>query len=192
MGQIKSALELALERTADISANPEKVKEKQSFEEGQRIAGRLLNKEDINLDEAFEKTPKLEKFKEGFLQVLLSRLQLPKDQQQLEDMTLVFEILARNAEDKLEIEEMQQQVLGFLARYIDDKKNLRKRLEESFEPKLRQKEQMMMQQSGGQVKLTFDQDHEFIKLFKENIDHLDAQYQQVLMRVKKDMTENFG
>ena len=85
MSEIKSALEIALERTQDVEANKEALEANTFMTEGKKAVSKYLSEEDVDLKQllaGFEK--KHHRYvKEGALQALLSNLKLPMDEMAL-------------------------------------------------------------------------------------------------------------
>ena len=82
MGEIKSALEIALERTKSVEVNKEFVEANKFQKEGKSLVSKFLDDTTVNLGEGLKKYDKkqVQWVKEGIFQVLLANLVLPQEQ----------------------------------------------------------------------------------------------------------------
>ena len=82
MAEIKSALEIALERTQDVEANKEALEANTFMTEGKKAVSKFLSEENVDLKKLLEGLDKkhLRHIKEGALQALLANLKLPLDE----------------------------------------------------------------------------------------------------------------
>ena len=84
MAIIKSAWELALEKTEGLQIDSEKIKSELTIKEGRQIAAALLNDIDVTKEETAERHnafsgEKKRLIKEGMALTLLSNLTLPRN-----------------------------------------------------------------------------------------------------------------
>ena len=61
------------------------------------------------------------------------------------------------------------------------------KLKEQFQPMLEQKQEKMRQQYGQSVQLSLETDKEFLKIAKQNLDRLIAQYEDTLKGAKEEL-----
>ena len=191
MSEIKSALELALERTADVKSDKSRLEAHESRQTGMRLAGRFL--EDPSIDVARE-IKNLEKEKRaaaraGFYQVLSSHLALPNQESDIERLKLVQKGLKGVIKDNRMVDGLMEQVIQYLQQYLDTKNQLTERLREQFEPRLRQKEEQIAQQTGRQVRLDPANDPEFSQALSQNLQRLQSQYGQVIDQAKEQLDQ---
>jgi hypothetical protein len=197
MGHIKTALELALERTADVKADREGAKQSDAKKSGRALAAAFLDSGD---EEAFKKgydaLPKAdrESAKEGAADIVLSFLQLPRDKTVLaptDRIALALAILSGGKGDK-QMRALLDQVKAFLSRYFQDLEQLEKAVTQQFAPKLRQKEQELARRSGQEVRIDPRRDPEFQAFFAKNLTQLKGQYQDALDKAKEDLKGFLG
>lgn len=196
--EIKSALELALERTADIKSDKGKLEEHDLLQTGKRIASKFLHpiedEEKIDLQAELKKYSgkQLEVIKKGIFDVIMSNLTLPSDEIDEKLMKRLEEALNILTGNKRQLSSVFQQLTQFFNQYLKNKQEIRSSLEQQFEPRLRQKEQAMAQKFGQEVHLDALQDPEFAEYLKKNFAELDNQYQEALEQMKGQLKQMFG
>lgn len=194
MSEIKSALELALERTADVKSDKSRLEAHESRQKGMRLAGRFLDDPTIDVKREIdrEERPRRRPVAAGFFQVMMSHLALPAQESDLERLHKVQKGLEQVIRDRRMVEGLMDQVIQYLQQYLDTKNQLTERLREQFQPRLRQKEQQIAQQTGRQVRLDPAQDPEFAQALNQNVQRLQSQYGQVIDQAKEQFEGLFG
>lgn len=201
MAKIKSALEIALERSESIEADPEKYRLDGLIKQGKRIVGTYL----------FDPEPSLERFAREYRELtqplspthqravanevvdtLLANIAMPSDDlfvQQLGRVKAALESLipAEKSESMEALRDMFIQIDGFFQQYLETRTQLAERVRQQYEPQLRRREEQLSRQYGQQVQLRPEQDPEFLKLLDKNLQHLDSQYQEALRQVKEEL-----
>ena len=191
MSEIKSALELALERTADVKSDKSSLEAHEARQSGQRLAGRFLDDSSINVAAEIRglDRDKRDATREGFLHVMLSHLALPGQESDLQRLRLVQKGIAGVVRDANLVDSLMDQVIQYLEQYLDTKNQLTERLREQFEPRIRQREQQIAQQTGRHVRLDPANDPEFAKALNQNMQRLQAQYAQVIDQAKAQIEQ---
>jgi len=200
MALIKSALEIALERTKDMKADPAALKAFELKQEGQKLAGEFLSDPgSVDLEARIKALPKEDRgiLKSAIFGVLAARIQLPLTKtgippETLDALAKGFTALAASPFPDKRIGGLMKQVGDFLARYLEDATNLDTALRKQFEPKLRRKEQELAARTGQSVRLDPLSDPEFLKVYQQNVGHLKAQYQSALDQAKEDLAVMLG
>ena len=192
---IKSALEIALERTKEIEVDKEGLAARQIEEEGKRSVGKYLAG-DIDAKElASQLTHKDDKNarrkNEGAFSVLAANLTLPQDEGYGPKLELLREGFAVITGEKRQVAHLFQQVEQFFGQYLQNQDKLIDAMEEQFGPRLREREQEMSRQYGSQVKLTPQQDPEFAKALKQQLGRLEAQYSEALQQAREQLKALF-
>jgi hypothetical protein len=191
MSEIKSALELALERTADVKGDRSRLEAYEARQTGMRLAGKYL--EDQSIDAARElkhlDKSKQKAAKEGFYQVLISHLALPGQESDLQRLQVVRKGLPIVIRDRRLVEGLMDQVIQYLQQYLDTKNQLTERLRQQFEPRLRMKEQQIAQETGRRVRLDPANDPEFSQALNQNLQRLQTQYAQVIDQAKEQLDQ---
>ncbi len=197
MGQIKTALELAMERTQDVTNDKESLKAHEIEQEGKRMASRFLNdpdNPDTDLGAQISKFSGKEKawILEGIFQVIKGNLQLPQEGDSADKLKTLGRALNAVIPNKKQTAFLIQQLEKFFAQYQEDQKRLQEGLEAQYGPRLKKKEQEISKQIGTKVKLNPTADPEFMALLRQNKAQLDAQYGQVLAKAKQDLETMFA
>lgn len=197
MALLKSAWEIALEKTANIEADPEKIREEMAFTDGRRLAGSYLT--DLENDGKTIKSEyetasdeKKEILKKAFGTTILLNIALPQSEeyeQRIERMIFIAAIVdGEQGETTLLLGHVGQ----FMGKYLNARDSLLERAREQYEPHWQQKRERMMQQYGKADGLSLDQDPEFINLVQKSFAQLSDQYQQVLDEAKEQIKESWN
>lgn len=193
MGEIKSALEMALERTKDIESDPEALRRHDAKDEGKRLFAKVQNDPDFNLHRALKDVDKAKRrwVREGLFSIVQSNLTLPQTEDDLNRLVTIQAVLSELVRDKGMLKELINQVRQFFQQYLDDKNQLTETLRRQFEPRMKQKEQQLSQQYGRQVKLDPANDPEFSRALQDNIGRLEEQYRGALAQVDEHLQSMF-
>ncbi|MCX7025092.1 MAG: hypothetical protein NT080_10785 [Spirochaetes bacterium] len=200
MAQIKSALELALERTKDLKPNLASIETNELRQEGKRLAGEFLrNPETVDLAKAIRTCAKdrVGRIREGAFEVLATRIQLPLSRNT--DTEGTFQILARGFSalntallGEKRIEAMFQQIAEFMKRYAEDIATMDASIRKQYEPKLKRKEQEYAARTGQAVRIDPMSDPEFVAFYQQNAGQVKTQYQAALDRAKEELAATLG
>ena len=192
MGEIKSALELALERTMNVQSDKKLIEKNNAIDEGRRAAFDYMEKKDIK-DTSLEKLTKdssKEKqvwLKEGIFKVLISNLKLPEDESSFIKINKIRDGFAAIAENKKEILFLFSQVEQVFNQYLQNKKSVIENLNNNFAEKLKEKEELLSKQLGAKVTLKPENDPEYKEYLHKITNQLDQQYQEVLLKIKSEI-----
>ncbi|MFP4375531.1 MAG: DUF6657 family protein [Spirochaetales bacterium] len=189
MGEIKSALELALERTAGVAGDKSKLEAHEAKQRGMRIAGKFLEDQGVDLKAELhkEEKPQRRAVRDGIFQVLLSQLALPGQAADLDRLQPVQKGLVSIIRERGVVEDLMGQVSQLLQQYLDNKNQLTEALRQQFEPRMRQKEEQIAQQTGRRMKLDPSTDPEFAKALNQNMQRLQSQYGAVIQQAKEQL-----
>jgi hypothetical protein len=186
MGRIKSALEIALERTETVKSDKSSIDQYESKQRGKRLANAVLeNPEEFNLAEELKKTPKeqLQALKQGIFDILISQVTLPmvkEDEKRIAAAGKGLQVIINDAR----FGAMYKQFLQAIGQYLDEAAKYGEAIQRQYAPKLRQKEEEMSRRYGRQVKIDPFQDPEFIAFFNQNINALKDNYQALVDQVR--------
>lgn len=170
MSRIKSAWELALEKTEGMTFDEEKLKTDSLIKEGMALAGSYLANIDMSLDQLKQKLSQVKPedmatFRKGMANVVISNIVLPQDalySMRFERLCQVAGVLDSASGDSL------MQLKEFLDGYLQQK--------EEFAQSIQQKLQ------ADQVDPS-----QFSHIIQQNLKRLDAQYQETLDRTKQTL-----
>ncbi len=188
MGRIKSAWEIALERTDDIEIDYDRIRRNESLDKIRRAAGSYLVEETADNEDLREKLAEypIDDLREALSSLVINKLSLPSeevDDDRYQRLSFIISLIA-NREDTLEL---FGQIAGFLMQYPMHKKQLIEQMKAQFEPLLREKEAKMKEQYGESIHLSLEQDKEFLEMLKKNLERLDEQYNSTLSEAKEQL-----
>ncbi len=189
MSEIKSALEIALEKTKDVEANKESLEASRYITEGKKSVSRFLSEDDADLKKLLgEFAGKQTKHvREGALQALLANVKLPSDQMSLLQSKKAGKGFYALVNDAKRLAKLLSQMEQFLEDFLQERRRVVEAVDKRFAPILKQKEQAMSQQLGASVKIDPAMDPEYQKLLRDNLTILDDRYSQVLGQVKQEL-----
>ncbi len=191
MAEIKSALELALERTAGMEVDKSKLQEKEFKVKGRKAALSFLEgKTEIA---EFSKTLKQQKgdgkeaFKKGAAGSFMSILKLPIDTDYKPEFMKAADGLAAISDSKGSIKQMFEQLVQFFDQYLQNREQMEKQLAAQYQPVLKQKEEAIFAQTGSRIKLDPMDDPDFQKAYSQNIGNLSKNYLEALNQAKEQL-----
>ena len=193
MAIIKSALEIAMERSKDVEADREALEANRFVTEGKKLASKFLAEaeaqEEVDIKREIEKfDPKQRKWiKEGVLQALLANLTLPADEMSLLQGKRAAKGFAALSSDPKQVSRLLNQIDQFLGEYLEERKRLISAVEQRYAPTLRQKEQEMSRQVGAPVKIDPMMDPGFQKMLRENLAILEDRYGEAMGQAKQQL-----
>jgi hypothetical protein len=182
MAQIKSALEIALERTADVKGDATKASEFDARQRGKKLANDFLN--EGKSFEAELKGPDADAVKRGILDILKPQISLPynkEDMTKLEKTGQALEITLGNAR----FSQIYQQFLQACSQYIAQVKQYGDAMIRQFEPKLRAKEEALAAQFGASIHLDPMQDPDFMAAYNKTMGEIRRQYEPMQEQVRQ-------
>lgn len=189
MGKIRSAWEIALERTEGIEVDRAKAARAEAVKAARALAGAYLSGDEPmgpeELKAKYEAISDKEAAKEGMTMAVLQNFTLPLDPPLAGHKEKVLDLVSLVAGE--EAIDLAGQVLDFTARYPEHREQLYNELKKRYEPTLRGKEEQMREKYGQEVRLSAEQDQEFIKLAQQQLDALAQQYNAALADAKKNL-----
>ena len=194
MGQIKSALEIALEKTADIKSDALAGKKRELENAGKRIASGFLetgNEADLKKALSAYKNEEKNIVTEGIKSLLLLKVSLPQEEEEVDTI-----MKAGKALDLLyphrHLNNLFDSIKSVLEQYFVSQQQLEQALEQQYAPQLRKKEMELARQTGQQIHLSPRQDPEFNQLLERNMRKLNEQYSQAMEQAKQQIHEIIG
>ncbi len=184
MSRIKSAWELALEKTKDIEIDESKYRAGVLEKEGMALAGKYLNDAQMSDEELAEKYnsysgDELSIVKKGIVHTIFSNLGLPSDdmyEMRFERIVaLVVLITDQNSQSISSI----RQIGELFAQYVKHRDDFIQRMQEQV--------QQAMQENPE----TFNS-KQYTQLIQQNLKKLEAQYQGALDNAKEALREQLS
>ena len=190
MAKIKSAWEIALERTENIQIDREKLKKDENIKKARLCAGAYLNDEEnkgeslvddlkaINDDDAVKKALKL---------TALQNLTLASDTVLTVRYERILYLISLCCGSNQNIMELANQIVGFCKQFPEHRKQLVDQLKEQFAPMLSQKAAQLKAQYGQDVPVSLENDPEFLKIANQQLERLQKQYDETLAEAKAQL-----
>jgi hypothetical protein len=186
MGRIKSALEIALEKTENVKGDRASIDQFGAKQRGKRAAGAFLA-EGLNLAEEIKKTPAPEQqsLKQGIFDLLISQISLPvtaEDEKRVETAGKGLQTVISDSR----FSALYKQLTQTVSQYMQEAAQYDRAIRQQYGPKLRQKEEELSRRLGREVRIDPFQDPEFIAFYNQHINVLKGNYEAALEQVKED------
>ncbi len=203
MAMIKSALELALERTKNLKVDEAALEASRIKTEGRKTAGKFLEEPeatDIAAAVLAVAEDGRERFRRSVFEVLAAQIQLPGayfDEEKLATIgaglgKLAETGAAKGAASAAELQSMMQQIVSFLKKYKDEVKRVEQAIKTQWAPRFKEKERQMAARMGQDVRLDPMADPEFAAFYKQNVEALRTNYADALERAKVELAALCG
>jgi hypothetical protein len=191
MSEIKSALELALEKTKSIATDKETIEKEKFIKQGKTLVSRFLENPNASFKDVLKHYDKKQKawVKDGIVQVVMANLVLPQNHVGLKKNKRLEEVLKDIVQDKVFLNKIFEQLVSFFEEYIEEKERIIRLIDEQYARRLAQKEEELSKKLGQPVKIDKSTDPEYASIIRNNIARLDEKYQAVLSKVKSEITK---
>ena len=192
MGRIKSALEIALERTETVKGDKDSISQFDAKQKGKKLASTFLA-EGCDLASEIKKTPKeqQESLKQGIFDVLITFISLPttKDEEKrIENAGKGLQIVLNDSHFAAIYKQFTQAISQFLKETAQYDEAIRRQ----YAPKLRQKEEELSRRVGAEIRIDPFQDPEFVNFYNQNMNALKANYAVIADKVREEARRIFG
>ena len=195
MGKIKSAWEIALEKTEGITIDKEKMKYQSDVEKARKAAGSYMLADKAD-DEAFinnlkDIDPKA--VKEGLLMTADANISLPESEEGNEErFKRIKTIIAIASDNNSNALALTDELIGFLNQYPLHRKDLVEKMKAQYKPILDEKSEKLSKQYGQDIHLSYENDKEFMEAASKNLERLENQYQQTVRNAKAQLKQMIG
>jgi hypothetical protein len=193
MGKIKSALEIALERTESIKTDKASVGLFEARQQGKRLANDYLSNPSTSLEGEINKIPKdqRESLKQGIFDVLAPQINLPNTADDLPRIEaagkgLCLLINEKSPKEGGRFNGMIKQLVQLLSNYLNEAAQFDQAIRQQYAPKLRQKEEELSRRMGREIRIDPFQDPEFVNFYNQNFNALKANYQAPVDQVREE------
>jgi hypothetical protein len=185
MGRIKSAVELALERTESVKGDRSSIEQHEARQQGKKLANHFLEGTEENLDGEIQKAPEARRFflRQGAFEVLLAQLNLPASAEDEKRIAAAGRGLSLLIHDS-RFNSLVKQLSGIFKRYLDESASYAQEMQRQYAPKLRQKE-AEYERRGVSIHLDPFQDAEFMAYYNQNMKALRESYEPPLNQVRE-------
>ncbi len=184
MARIKSAWEIALEKTKDIEIDEEKYRTDKLGRDGMALAGGYLNNTDKTIEEvatqyASYKGEDLRLVREGMVGTIMSNIGLPSDdiyQLRFERTCDLVNLVTSGDAQAMGI---MKQIEDFLAQYLEAKS--------AFVDRMKAQIQQAMENNPEGVN-----SQQYSQLISQNLKKMEAQYGEALENTKESLRQLLG
>jgi hypothetical protein len=192
MGIIKTALEIALEKTENVKSGRYSVDQFEAKQRGKKLANAFLAGEK-DLAEEIKNTPSelQESLKQGIFDVLISQINLPavkEDEVRIELAGKGLQTIIKNKQ----INVLFQQLTLMLSRYLQEASQYEQAIRQQYAPKLRHKEEELSRRLGREIRIDPLQDPEFIAFLNQHMNVLKNNYEPIIKQLKEEAGSLFG
>lgn len=184
MGEIKSALEIALARVEGVESDREGAREREIEERGKRLVSAALSDPDEHsrLTEALSSASSKEKrlLVQGGLSVLATNMRIAgmsQDGRELPSLKRCYALLTGNNSS---VETAFEQLGPFLERYNQDKRQIADSVKAQILPRLNSQMRELAAKTGMEVHVDPEASPEFGRMLSEGVSHLNSNYQPTL------------
>ena len=192
MGKIKSALEIALEKTESVKGNRDNIDQFEFKQKGKKLANVFLGGAVQSLEEEIKKLSADEQasLKQGIFDVLITQISLPMVKDDLKRIEKAGQGLNTIIGNK-RFGEIVKQLSQVLSQFLSEAANYEEAVKKQYAPKLRQKEEELSRRLGRNVKIDPFQDPEFAAFYNQNMNILKENYQAAIDQVKEEAVRLF-
>jgi len=198
MGVIKTALEIALEKTEKVKGDKSIIDQFEVKQKGKKLANDFLAG-DIDIAAETKRICAsdkglLESLKQGIFDVLITQINLPeiKDDEN-----------ARKKAEKLgkglafiiksnEFSVLYKQLTQIFNQYLQEAAGYEKAIRQQYAPKLRQKEEELSRRVGREIRIDPLQDPEFVTFYNQHMKALKSNYEAVAEQAKEEITRMYN
>ncbi|MCL2267305.1 MAG: hypothetical protein FWC17_06015 [Treponema sp.] len=192
MGVIKTALEIALEKTEKVKSDKSSVSQYEARQKGVRIANAFLSG-GIDIADELKKTSAQdrESAKQGIFDVLVSQIALPVGKDGLEKLEKLGKGLSAVIKSG-EFSAMYKQLLQICNQYTDESENYENMIQQQYAPNLRKKEEELSRRLGREVRIDPLQDPEYIAFYNQHMGALKGNYEPVVQQAREEAKRMFA
>ncbi|WP_457755714.1 DUF6657 family protein [Thermodesulfatator indicus] len=181
--EIKSALEIALEKAAKIGkASKEELRKEKLEKEGRRLAARFLQEKDFNLLKAIAAISPEDKpvVLRAAVDTLVRNIVFPRDELALSDIEKALKGLEVIFIDFPQVKELTAEIKKLLTLYLQQQKQLFEQFKIQFKSQMGEIEEALKQQYGQSVKIEPEMLPQFQEEWGKVKGQLEAQYKRQL------------
>lgn len=194
MGEIRSALDIAMEKTAHIEGDKDSADNRELKNAGKKAAGDFMGTGELSIIEKVLSGKSFEQMKQvshGAISIILASLRLPGTEADLVKVSRAGTALDKILPDT-GIIPLFSHVEQIFKQYLDERANLEKTLEQQFIPRLKAKQQEMAKRYGQSVPLELNQDQDYLAALSKNKRLLEQKYETVITEVRARVREAAG
>ena len=193
MGVIKTALEIAMEKTEKVKGDKSSIDQFDAKQRGKKTANAFLAGEADLADELKKTEPsQLQSFKQGIFDVLVSQIALPsaksdEEEKRFEAVGKGLAVIINNSG----FQEMYEELATAFSHYLQEAAHYEQAIRQQYAPKLRQKEEELSRRMGREVRIDPFQDPEFVAFYNQHMNALKGNYEAVIEQAKEETRKFF-
>lgn len=189
MALIKSAVEIALERTESVKIDKQALEADRARKEGKMLASRFLSEPDVSLKDGLAgKDERVARWmREGVTEALLANLVLPQDVHAAKRVKRIAEGFAAMGRNDRRLQQTFTQLEGFFREYVEERDRLREMVNKQYEPVRKQKEAELAQRMGQHVRIDPQSDPDYVNALRRALGTIEDRYGSVLAKVKGEI-----
>jgi len=193
VGEIKSALELALERTSDVQGDRKSIEAHEHRQVGKRMLSRIGEDPNIDIKKELKGYSKeqIRWIKEGLYEVSKSAIALPASEEEMGRVKTVRTALEQVIKDTRSVNYLFDQVEQIFSQYLQNRQQLIENLRQQYSERAQQRQEELSKQYGSQVRVDPAADPEFQNALQQNLGQLQQQYQGVVDQVRQELDRLF-
>jgi len=186
VARIKSALEIAMEKTESVKGDKTSINLFEAKQKGKKLANEFLGDPKKSIEDEIKKCPKEEKasLRQGIFDVLVSQLTLPDTEEDLARTETAGKGLMSIINDS-RFGGLSKQLSQILRQYMTEAGQYEEAIKRQYAPKLKQKEEELARRLGRKITLDPFQDPEFVTFFNQNMNALKENYLAAINQVKE-------
>ncbi|MCL2208583.1 MAG: hypothetical protein FWC19_00810 [Treponema sp.] len=195
MGVIKTALEIALEKTNGVKSDKSSIDQYNAKQRGKKVAGFFMAGE-ADLSREIKETPddQRDSLKQGIFEVLISQISLPSvssdnkdDEKRIESAGNGLSVIINNKQ----FSKLFQQLTQVISQFSRETTQYDQAIKQQYAPKLRQKEEELSRRLGREVRIDPFQDAEFVAFYNQHMNALKGNYETAVTQVKEEARNMF-
>jgi len=191
MAEIKSTMEMVMERAARMAAEAETGGGEDRLQAGMRAAAAYLRGEEVDLVATVAAQPPAdqEACRRGIVKALLRNIFLPREAEQQKGAEQAMNGLVLVGRGSGELLPVFAEMKKILDQYLQHRKQLKEQLEGHFAQQMGQMEAALAQQTGMAMKLKPSQHPKFQEEWQKVLTELNDQYGNALDQYKKQVEQ---
>ena len=192
MGKIRSAWEIALERTEGLQIDKDRIREKADIDSARKAAGQFLSDDDgIDEGKLREELSRLnaKASAKALMMTATANISLPLTEEEIDDKRLgkVKTLVSIAAGGNPNAAALMEELEAFIRQYPKHRKDLMEKMKAQYKPVLEEKSAKLSRQYGTEVHLSYENDKEFMEAARSNLERLENQYEATLTNAKKQL-----
>ena len=183
MGEIRSTLEIALEKAEKIGkASKEELRREKLLQEGRKLAARFLNEKEFSLLEALAKVAQEDRalVLKGAVDTLVKNIVFPRDEHALGYIRRALEGLEQCFAQFPQVQQLTSEIQKLLSLYLEQQKQLYEQFKQQFQGQMAEVEQALKKQYGDQVQIDVEMQPQFQEEWQKLRAQLEEQYRRQL------------